>query len=139
MIYFDTSALIRAWRLGKAPEGVTRAHSVAEFYCVLTGPGLKTVERGRTVAAVLRPKDAVEAARRTFANLTFREVSGAEALEAAKRAADANEAGKNIHDWMHCAAAVLSHCGQIATLNAKDFSRMTTLRIVSPESVLARP
>jgi hypothetical protein len=28
--YFDTSALIRAWRLNIVPEGITRAHSVAE-------------------------------------------------------------------------------------------------------------
>jgi hypothetical protein len=137
MIYYDTSAPIRAWRLKKAPRGVTRGHSVAEFYCVLTGPGLKTMQGGRTVAAVLRPEDAAEAARQTFANLTFREVTGHEALAALSEAAKANEAGKNIHDWMHCEAADLASCNKIATLNVRDFSRMTTLGVVASEAALA--
>jgi hypothetical protein len=54
VIYFDSSAIIRAWRLGKVPEGITRAHSVAEFYCVLTGPGLRTIQDGCRKALATR-------------------------------------------------------------------------------------
>jgi len=43
LIYFDTSALVRAFRMRLAPAGVTRSHSVAEFYSTLTGRGI-TVE-----------------------------------------------------------------------------------------------
>jgi len=137
VIYWDTSALIRAWRLQKTPEGLTRSHAVAEFYCVLTGPGLKVSQAGQTLNLVLSPADAAVAAKRTFAKMTFREVTGAEALAALPKAVAKNVAGRGIHDWMHASATTLGQCLQVATLNTRHFAAMTTLPIVAPESVLA--
>jgi hypothetical protein len=136
MIYFDTSALIRAWCLGQAPEGCTRAHNVAEFYCVLTGPGLRVVQEGHTKIVTCPPRQAAAAARRTFARLRFQEVGGPAALSALGDAAEANESGKNIHDWMHCEAARLAKCERIATTNVRDFARMTDLPLIPPEAAL---
>ena len=52
--YWDTSGLIRAYVLRQKPEGVTRAHSVSEFFCVLSGPGLVkfVMAQGRVKALV---------------------------------------------------------------------------------------
>ena len=133
MIYFDSSAMIRAYSLRQVPKGVTRSHSLAEFYSTLTGPGLKSILNGRTVIATLPPVLAAQAAQKTFAKMTFRDLTDKEAMEALASAAEANEFGRNIHDWMHCQAAELAECGKVATLNAKDFARMTSIKLIPPE------
>ena len=130
--YFDTSGLIRAWRLQKTPEGVTRAHSLAEFYCVMTGPGIAVQREGETVKLALSPKDAAAAARETFCKLTYCDIQPATALNELDSAAKKNVHGKNIHDWMHCAAADLSQSDKIVTLNFRHFQGMTELPLVSP-------
>lgn len=131
--YLDTSALIRAWRLSIVPEGITRAHSIAEFYCVLTGPGIVMVREGRTVKARLAPLVAAAAAARTFAKMSYRDVKAAEAIDSLPFAAQENVQGRNIHDWMHVEAANLSHAQHLVTLNEKDFRKMTKMKLVSPE------
>lgn len=135
--YLDTSALIRAWRLGLAPNGITRAHSLAEFYCVLTGPGLAVVKDGKTFKLNLSPDDTVAAARETFANVQFKTVSGEDTLEALQWAAQANVCGRLIHDWLHLDVAKAVFAREIVTLNVKDFARLTHLKIVSPEEYFA--
>lgn len=92
--YLDTSALIRAWRVGVVPEGITRAHSVAEFYCVLTGPGLLTVIEGQTVKVPVPPADARQAAWETFAKMKFHDASGREALATLALAVKAGMSGR---------------------------------------------
>lgn len=138
--YFDTSALIRAWRLSIVPEGITRAHSIAEFYCVLTGPGLATMVDGRTVKAPVPPKDAAAAIRETFAKMRYRDVKASEAIDALAGSVRANIQGRSIHDWMHCQAAELAKCDTLVTLNLKDFTRMVTKRpkLVSPSDFFAK-
>ena len=137
MIYWDTSAIIRASRLGKVPAGLTRAHAVAEFYCVVTGPGLKVPGPTGTVNIVLSPQEAEEEAQRVFSGLAFREVTGAEALASLPKAVARNVAGRGIHDWMHATAADLGECQQVATLNTGHFARLTALPLVAPEAGLA--
>lgn len=51
--YWDTSGLIRAFTRAEKPKGITRPHSVAEFFCVLTGPGLAVSVHG-CIARLLR-------------------------------------------------------------------------------------
>ena len=131
--YLDTSALIRAWRLKLAPRGVTRTHSLAEFYCVLTGPGIVVYREGKAVKARLAPLAAASAARQTFAGMSYQDVKPAEALHELKIAGEGNVQGRDIHDWMHCEAAALSHASRIVTLNEKDFKEMTSMRVVSAE------
>ena len=130
--YFDTSGLIRAWRLKKTPEGVTRAHSLAEFYCVMTGPGIAVQREGETVKLALSPKDAAAAARETFSRMNYYDLKPKAALDELEAAARKNVHGKNIHDWMHCAAADLSQSDKIVTLNFRHFQGMTKLPVVSP-------
>ena len=135
----DTSALIRAARLGIVPEGTTRAHSVAEFYCVLTGPGIVVLREGKTVKVRLAPAEARTAALKTFARVSWRDVSGREALAALEPAVKSNLAGKLIHDYMHAEAAALAECDAVMTLNAKDFVRLVPKRIkvVAPAEYFA--
>lgn len=130
--YLDTSALLRACRLNLAPQGVTRTHSLFEFYCVLTGPGIVTMIDGRQVKQTTPPKEAARAARETFARVRFFDLEFPQALDELERAAKKNVHGKNIHDWMHCAAAARAKCESIVTLNFSDFSRMTDLPLVNP-------
>ena len=47
--YWDTSGLIRAYVMKQKPQGMTRSHTVSEFFCVLSGPGLAVTESGKTV------------------------------------------------------------------------------------------
>ena len=42
--YWDTSGLIRAYVMKQKPQGMTRSHTVSEFFCVLSGPGLAVTE-----------------------------------------------------------------------------------------------
>ncbi len=135
--YFDTSGLIRAWRLQKTPVGVTRAHSLAEFYWVLTGPGIAVQRGGETVKLALSPKDAAAAARETFSKLRYFDLQPASALNELDSAARKNVHGKNVHDWMHCAAASLSQADKIVTLNFRHFQGMTNLPVVSPADYFA--
>jgi len=137
--YLDTSALIRAWRLSVVPEGLTRAHSVAEFFCVLTGPGLLTVVNGKTVKVPVPPADARAAVLETFARVKFHDATGREALASLESAVKLNLSGRLVHDWMHAEAAKLAGCDTLVTLNTKDFVRMAgKLKIVAPADYFAR-
>jgi predicted nucleic acid-binding protein len=136
VIYWDTSAIVRAYRLGKVPSGLTRTHSLAEFYSTLTGAGLRTVHEGRTVTVKFAPHHAAEAARKVFAKLACRDLDREEAWNALDSAAAANEQGRAIYDWLHCQVAKRAKCEQIATLNTAHFARMTTQPLVTPEAAL---
>jgi hypothetical protein len=81
--YYDTSALLRAWKEGWIPDsGITRTHTVAEWMAIQTGRGL--VYRrpgGELVKQNLSPADAAQEAQRLFSGLTFRDLSGEQTLE----------------------------------------------------------
>ena len=124
MIYFDTSALVRAFRLGLAPAGITRSHSVAEFYSTLTGRGITVERAGRREQMVLAPKDAATAVKRTFANLDWFDLKPREVLEEIQEAVSVNVQGAKIHDWLHIGAAALSLATDLATLNEKHFREL---------------
>jgi len=85
LIYFDTSALVRAFRLGLAPEGLTRSHSVAEFYSTLSGRGITVEREGRREQMVLSPKDAATAVKRTFANVVWFDLKPSEVLKKSRK------------------------------------------------------
>lgn len=121
MIYFDTSALIRAFRLGLAPCGVTRSHAVAEFYATLTGRGVTVETAAGREQLVLAPADAAQAIKATFANMNWRDLTPAEVTAEIKEAVAANVQGAAIHDWLHAGAASLSNATHLATLNEKHF------------------
>lgn len=131
-VYLDTSAMIRARKLNLQPEGVTRSHTLAEFYSTLTGTGVLTMVEGQEKKEKISPKRAAAAARETFAKIQFKDLTHQEVSDALERAAAENVQGRNIHDWLHCAAAEKAKCAAIATLNFSDFSVMTNLPLVNP-------
>jgi hypothetical protein len=122
------------------PLGVTRSHSLSEFFCVLSGPGLAVTEDGKTVKKALSPAAAAKAARESFASLEFVDLNGPQTLEAVEDSVKVKDVtGKHIHDWLHCKAAERSRADRIMTVNLKDFSRMTKLRLEIPSEHPARP
>jgi hypothetical protein len=135
MKYYDTSALLRAWKEGWLPlEGMTRSHTVAEWIAIQTGRGL--VYRnpdGHLVKRNLSPADAAREAQRVFARLVFRDLSGLQTLEAAVLAsAREGVRGSNFHDFLHARTAEIHGAACIVTLNSADFQRMTSLPLELP-------
>jgi predicted nucleic acid-binding protein len=132
--YWDTSALLRAWKEGWVPSrGMTRSHSVAEWLSI-QGRGLVyRTPRGEMVKRNLSPADAATEAQRLFANLTFRDLSGAQTLEAARMAAARKGVrGRNFHDFLHARTAEVHAAESIVTLNVRDYALMTDLPLESP-------
>ena len=136
MNYLDTSALIRAWRAQLAPEGITRSHSLAEFYATLTR-GLTITIKGTKTRVHFSPTEAATGAAETFAAVTFRDLNGAQTLEETQAAAKANIQGANVHDWMHAAVARREGCKRIVTTNEKHFKEVSRLPLVDPGALFA--
>ena len=137
MKYFDTSALIRAARLQWQPEGITRPHSLAEFYSFFTGGGFLVNEGGINKRKALSPAVAVELAKITFKRIEFQELDDADVFAALAKAAQKNILGRNIHDFLHVAAAEKSGCKTIVTTNEKDFKTVTRLKVVNASEEFA--
>ncbi len=136
MIYLDTSAMIRAWRLRLAPAHVTRAHSVAEFYATLTR-GLTVTLKGVKTRVRFAPKEAATGVRETFSAMKFTDLDGPQSVAEMEAAALKNIHSGNVHDWMHAAAANKAGCKQIVTTNEKHFKLVTTLPLVEPTDFFA--
>jgi hypothetical protein len=135
MKYWDTSALLRAWKEGWIPaSGMTRSHTVAEWFAIQTGPGLVfETETGELEKRALAPMAAAREAKRLFSHLKFEDLSATEVLQAIESAAQiANIKGGAIHDFLHARAAEVKRAKSIVTLNFKDFSRMTKLPLEHP-------
>lgn len=135
MKYYDTSALLRAWKEGWAPVGgMTRSHTVAEWIAIQTGRGLVyRMPSGHLVKKNLSPADAAQEARRLFAHLTFRDLSGTQTLEAAGIAASKEGVrGANFHDFLHARTAETFGAASIVTLNTRDYVMMTDLPLELP-------
>jgi predicted nucleic acid-binding protein len=133
--YYDTSALLRAWKEGWMPiEGMTRSHTVAEWISVQTGRGLVYREPdGQLVKRNLSLTDAAREAQRVFAYLVFRDLSGPQTLEATVLAsARDGTRGSNFHDFLHARTAEAYGATSIVTLNMADFRNMTSLPLEHP-------
>ena len=137
MTYLDTSAMVRAWRLKLAPEQLTRAHSVSEFYATLTR-GLTVTVHGVKTRVQFSPAVAANGARETFSKVIFRDLTGKEALTELTEAAKTNVHAANIHDWMHAAVAKQEGCREIVTTNQKHFKLVTKLKLTEPTEFFAR-
>ena len=135
MKYYDTSALLRAWKEGWAPErGLTRSHTVAEWISIQTGRGLVyRTPQGQLVKRNLSPADAAREAQQLFARLTFRDLSATQTLEAASlAAARGGIRGGNFHDFVHARIAEAFGAESIVTLNLRDYGMMTNLPLELP-------
>ncbi len=135
MKYYDTSALLRAWKEGWTPSGgMTRSHTVAEWIAIQTGRGLVyRMPNGQLIKRNLSPADAGLEAGRLFAHLNFHDLSGPQTLEAATLAATrAGVRGGNFHDFMHARTAETFQAECIVTLNLRDYRMMTDLPLELP-------
>ena len=135
MKYYDTSALLRAWKEGWAPgPGLTRSHTVAEWISIQTGRGLVyRTPQGQLVKRNLSPADAAREAQQLFVQLTFRDLTGAQTLEAALLAATKlGVRGGNFHDFVHARTAEVFGAECIVTLNLRDYGMMTDLPLELP-------
>lgn len=135
MKYWDTSALLRAWKEGWVPvEGMTRSHAVAEWISVQTGRGLVyRSPRGELIKRNLSPADAAREARQLFSRMIFRDLSGPQTLEAAAMAASKEGIrGGNFHDYLHARTAEMFGAERIVTLNMRDYAMMTNLPLELP-------
>ena len=131
--YWDTSGLIRAYLKGWKPDGLTRSHSISEFLCVLTGPGVMKEKNGQLVKQVLPPNIAAQEARSLFNRMTFVDLDGQKTLDAGDALAKIpNVKGVKVHDFMHAYAAEQNQAEAIVTLNLKDFVAMTKLPLEMP-------
>ncbi len=137
MTYLDTSALVRAWRLRLAPQELTRAHAVAEFYATLTR-GLTVAVGGVKTRVQFAPLVVDQAAQETFSRMQFRDLNGKQALAELHLAAKGNVQAANIHDWMHAAVAGDAGCREIVTTNARHFKLVTKLRLTDPADFFAK-
>lgn len=132
MNYFDTSAIIRSAREQKQPTGITRSHSLAEFYSFFTGGGFLVTRNGVTRRESLPPKDVLTLAKSAFKNLKFQELEATDMWNALEQAAARNVLAKNIHDYLHIVAAEKFGCKNLVTLNARHFASLTALKVVTP-------
>jgi predicted nucleic acid-binding protein len=133
--YWDTSALLRAWKEGWAPSaGITRSHTVAEWIAIQTGRGLVyRTAKGELIKRNLSPADAAKEARRIFTGLTFHDLTGNQTLEAAAAAAaKSGIRGSNFHDFLHARTAEIFGAEAIVTLNLRDYAMMTALPLFAP-------
>src|SRR5438445_13064351 len=102
-LYFDTTAMVRAFKLNIQPAGITRTYTLAEFYSTLTGTGVLAMLDGRETKEKFSPKRAAQEARKTFSNIQFADLDSNDVFESLERAVAENVQGRNIHDWLHCA------------------------------------
>jgi hypothetical protein len=135
MRYWDTAALLRAWKEDWIPEGgMTRSHTLAEWFAIQTGRGLVyRTPQGQLVKKNLSPHDAAREIRGLVANLTFRDLTTEEVLASTEQAANASGIkGNSFHDFLHVRAAEIHRAKSIVTLNFGDYARMTQLPLEAP-------
>lgn len=135
MKYFDTSALLRAWKEGWVPRsGITRTHTLAEWFHIQSGRGLVyRMPNGREEKRALSWPLAASEARRMVANLTFVDLSAAQVMDALEELAGRPglKAGA-IHDYLHVRAAELHKASTLVTLNLVEWSKLTRKRLELP-------
>lgn len=115
-------------------QGMTRSHTLAEWISIQTGRGLVYREpNGQLVKRNLSPADAAREAQRVFAGMVFKDLTGAQTLEAAVLASGREGIrGSNFHDFLHTRTAETFGAQSIVTLNMADFRKMTNLPLEYP-------
>ena len=115
-------------------QGMTRSHTIAEWFSIQTGRGLVYRESdGQLVKRNLPPIDAAHEAQRVFAAMVFKDLTGTQTLEAAVFASEREGIrGSNFHDFLHARTAEAFGASSIVTLNMADFRKMTNLPLEYP-------
>jgi predicted nucleic acid-binding protein len=130
MNYWDTSAIISELAAGRLAtiKGVTRPHTLAEFYARTTGKGFAA--GGKTIR--LQPPLAAARVKQLVKQLAFVELDADETAETLEIAGADGIAGGRTHDILHIAAANKSKAEAIFTYNEKDFEPFCDLPLKHP-------
>jgi hypothetical protein len=135
MKYWDTSAMLRAWKEDWRPgAGITRTHTISEWYHIQTGRGLLfTAPDGSREKRALTPATAAREARALFKSLTFVELEAGQVFDALDALAKIpGLKASAVHDFLHIRAAELNHATAAVTLNQEEWGKMTGLRLELP-------
>ena len=136
--YWDSSAIINAainpqvLAKLKEPGAVTRCHTLAECFAVLTGRGVRWESQGQTLEIKLGADEAAAWLQTISPGLAWVELTAPETLAALAQAQSMNVAGGRVHDLLHCAAAGKAGAEGILTRNQRDFAGLTDVPVRSP-------
>ena len=108
-------------------EGVTRPHSLAEFFGMMTGRGIQ-VGQARVIFSA---EDTVAWLIDAAADLGFVELDAAEVLTALAGAKAFQVVGKRVHDYLHSVAAIKAKADRVLTRDA-DFTQICSLPVERP-------
>jgi predicted nucleic acid-binding protein len=127
--YWDSSALIEALHAPQIRsrlepgENASRPHSLAEVFSTLT----------KGINFRYSPADAASMVEDLSKDLSFVELTSADAVSAVQRASSQGIRGARIHDLMHAVAAKKFGADVLLTLDKAGFSNLKlTFKIESP-------
>jgi len=123
--YWDSSALVESIfepslqvRL-RRERGVTRPHTLAEVFAVLTGNPQNRIEADAAATLVWQLASCLD----------FVELTAPEMLAALKSARKLGIRGGRVHDYFHAVAAKKSGAKKIVTLDKDDFLGLTEIAL----------
>ncbi len=129
--FWDTSAAINALVSGEVSERlktgrhVARSHLLAEFFSIMTGRGIKTIDdQQQEVQTVMPANDAVKWLKEFSARLEWIDLDGAETLESLGRAQALGIQGGRVYDYLHAEAARKAGADKLLTRNTKHFQNL---------------
>jgi hypothetical protein len=129
--YWDTSGLINAAISGtvlqrlNAGEHTTRTHTLAEFYGILTGRGIRWERGGQSFELRLTGDQAAKWLADNLTSIQFVDLTAQEVLRTLAQAQTKNVVGARVHDYLHAVAAQKAGADELLTRNQNDFSGLT--------------
>ena len=129
--YWDTSGLINVAISGtvlqrlSANEHTTRTHTLAEFFGILTGRGIRWERDGQSYELKLTGHQAAEWLKTNLVPFQFVDLTVAEVLAALEQAQSRNVVGARVHDFLHAVAAQKAAADELLTRNQNDFVGLT--------------
>lgn len=129
--YWDTPGLINAAIGGTvlqrltACEHITRTHTLAEFYGILTGRGIRWERDGQVYELKLTGEQAAQWLKDNLTPFQFIDLTAQEVLSTLAGAQSDNVVGARVHDYLHAVAAQKAGADELLTRNQNDFSGLT--------------
>ena len=130
--FWDTSAVINALvspevydRL-KTGRQAARPHMLAEFFSIMTGRGIKTIDsQQQEIQTVMSADDAVKWLKEFSSRFKWVDLEGPETLQLLSRAQSLGVQGGRVYDYLHAEAAKKAGAEQLLTRNTKHFQDLT--------------
>ena len=138
--FWDTSAAINAlvspevYTRLKTGRHVARPHMLAEFFSIMTGRGIRTIDsEHQEIQIVMSAEDAVKWLKEFCAKLDWVDLDGPEAIQSLNRAERLGVLGGRVYDYLHAEAAKKAGAERLLTRNIKHFQNLTgTVRLEWP-------